>query len=71
MMDLEILKQQNKLIITEDNKIYVRPKGQFAYETYPLKELSNCILITPEEYVLLKAGYYRFNKELNKLEINI
>ena len=70
MMDLEILKKQNNLTISDDGLVYVKPRGEFTYITYPLKDLSGCIMITPEEYVLLKAGYYKFNKELTKLVIN-
>lgn len=69
-MDLEILKKQNNLTISDDGLVYVKPRGEFTYITYPLKDLSGCLMITPEEYVLLKAGYYKFNKELTKLVIN-
>lgn len=70
MMDLEILKKQNKLTISDDGLVYVKPRGEFNYITYPLKDLSGCIAITPEDYVLLKAGYYKFNEELTGLVVN-
>jgi hypothetical protein len=69
-MDINILKKQNRLIFNDDGKVYVKPITQTTYETYPLKSLTRCIVITPEEYVLLKANYYRFNKTLTELEIN-
>lgn len=69
-MDISILKKQNRLIFNDDGKIYVKPITQTTYETYPLKSLTGCIVITPDEYVLLKANYYRFNEDLTELEIN-
>lgn len=69
-MDIEILKQQNKLTINEDGLVYVKPIDQYNYITYPLEDLSGCLALTPQEYVLLKAGYYRINIDLTGLEIN-
>lgn len=69
-MDIEILKKQNNLTISDDGFIYVKPTDQYNYLTYPIEDLGGALALTPEEYVLLKAGYYRINKELIGLEIN-
>lgn len=69
-MDIEILKEQNRLTINDDGLIYIKPIDQYNYTTYPIEDLGGCLALTPEEYVLLKAGYYRINSELTKLEIN-
>lgn len=70
MIDIEILKQQNNLTISDDGFIYVKPTDQYNYITYPIEDLGGALALTPEEYVLLKAGYYRINKDLIGLEIN-
>ena len=69
-MDLEILKKQNNLTINDDGLIYVKPKDQYNYITFPLGDLEGCLSLTPDEFVLLKANYYRFNENLTGLEIN-
>ena len=38
--------------------------------TYPLEDLGGCLALTPNDYVLLKAGYYRITEDLLSLEIN-
>ena len=70
-MDLEILKKQNKLTINDDGLIYVKPIDMFNFITYPLKDFVGCIEVTPNDYVLLKANYYKFSEDLTKLEVNI
>lgn len=70
MIDLEILKKQNNLIISDNGLIFVKPIDQYNYITYPIEDLGGCLALTPNEYVLLKAGYYRINKKLIGLEIN-
>ena len=69
-MDLEILKKQNRLTINDDGLVYIRPINVNNFITYPLDDFKGCLAITPEDYVLLKAGYYRFNIDLTELEIN-
>ena len=69
-MDIEILKKQNNLTINDDGLIYVKPTDQYNYTTYPLEDLGGCLALTPNDYVLLKAGYYRFTEDLTGLEIN-
>ena len=69
-MDIEILKTQNKLTISDDGLIYIKPTGPYNYVTYPIEDLSGALALTPEEYVLLKANYYRINNDLTGLEIN-
>lgn len=69
-MDLEILKKQNRLTINDDGLVYVKPINQNNFITYPLKDFVGCLAITPEDYILLKAHYYRFSKDLTMLEIN-
>lgn len=69
-MDIEILKKQNNLTISDDGLIYIRPTGQYTYDTFPLEDLGGCLSLTPSDYVLLKAGYYRITKDLLGLEIN-
>lgn len=69
-MDIEILKKQNNLTISDDGLIYVKPIDQYNYITYPLEDLGGCLALTPNDYVLLKAGYYRIAEDLTALEIN-
>lgn len=69
MIDFEIIKKQNKLT-TFNEYIYVKPIDEYNYVTYPLIELKGCLTITLEEYLGLRANYYRFNEELTGLEIN-
>lgn len=69
-MNIEILKKQNKLTVSDDGLIYVLPTDQYNYSTYPLEDLGGCLALTPSDYVLLKAGYYRFTEDLLGLEIN-
>ena len=70
-MDIEILKMQNNLTINDDGLIYVKPISEYEYTTFPLEELDGCLALTMEEYLGLKINYYKFNKDLNKLEINV
>lgn len=69
-MDIEILKKQNKLTINDDGLIYIKPLDQYNYTTYPLEDLGGCLALTPDDYVLLKAGYYRITEDLLSLEVN-
>ena len=69
-MDLEVLKKQNKLTVTDNKNIYVKPIDVHNFKTFPLKSLDGCLEVTPEQYLLLRANYYRFNKTLTELEIN-
>ena len=69
-MDIEILKRQNKLTINDDGFIYIKPVDQYNYDTFPLEDLAGCLALTPQDYVLLKAGYYRITENLTGLEIN-
>ena len=69
-MDIEILKKQNNLTVSDDGFIYVKPTDQYNYTTFPLEDFEGCIAITPQDYVLLKAGYYRITEDLIVLEIN-
>lgn len=68
-MDIEILKKQNKLTISDDGFVYIRPTSKYTYDTFPLENLEGCITLTPNDYVLLKAGYYRLNDELTGLVV--
>lgn len=70
MMDIEILKKQNNLTISDDGFIYIKPLEDGGYLTYPLEDLGGCLALTPNDYVLLKAGYYRIKEDLTGLEIN-
>lgn len=70
MIDLEILQKQNNLTISDNGLIFVKPYDQYSYTTFPLEDLEGCLTLTPNDYVLLKAGYYRINKDLTGLEIN-
>ena len=69
-MDIEILKKQNNLTVSDDGLIYVKPINQYNYITYPLEDLGGCLALTPNDYVLLKAGYYKITEDLLSLEIN-
>lgn len=69
-MDLEILKKQNNLTVSDDGLIYIKPTSPYNYITYPLMDLEGCLALTPEEYVLLRARYYKINNDLTGLEIN-
>lgn len=69
-MDIEILKKQNRLTINDDGLIYVKPIDQYNYKTFPIEDLGGCLALTPDDYVLLKAGYYRITKDLLGLETN-
>lgn len=69
-MDIEILKKQNNLTINDDGLIYIKPTDQYNYVTFPIEDLGGCLALTPNDYVLLKAGYYRFTEDLLGLEIN-
>lgn len=70
MIDIEILKKQNSLVIDDNGYIMVKPTGIYTYETYPLLDLSGCLRLTMDEYLGLRANYYRFNATLTALEIN-
>ena len=70
MIDIEILKNQNNLTISDEGLIFVKPFDQYNYVTYPIEDLGGCLALTPNDYVLLKAGYYRITKDLLGLEIN-
>ena len=69
-MDIEILKKQNNLTISDDGLIYVKPKDQYNYDTFHLEDLGGCLALNPSDYVLLKAGFYRITEDLTGLEIN-
>ena len=69
MIDFETIKKQNNLV-TEGDKIIVKPIGRYDFDTYPLNDLAGAIFITLEEYLGLKANYYRFNETLTGLELN-
>ncbi len=70
MIDIEILKKQNNLVIDDNGMIMVKPINQNDFETFPLQDLAGCLRLTMEEYLGLRAGYYRFNENLNGIEIN-
>lgn len=70
-MDIELLKKQNNLTINDDGLIYIKPIDQYNYVTFPLEDLGGCLELTPNDYVLLKAGYYRIKEDMTGLEINI
>lgn len=69
-MDIETLKKQNNLTVSDNGFIYVKPVDKYNYYTFPIYDLGGCLALTPQEYVLLKAGYYRITKDLTGLEIN-
>ena len=69
-MNIEILKKQNNLTINDDGLVYIKPTGKYTYDTFPLEDFEGCLALTPQDYVLLKAGYYRIAKDLLGLEIN-
>ena len=66
MIDFEILKQQNNLV-TDGDRIYVKPINNYNYETYPLKDLGGALALTLDEYLGLRANYYMFNDTLTGL----
>ena len=70
MIEIEILKKQNNLVIDDDGLILVKPTDTHNYITYPLITLDGCLRLTMDEYLGLKANYYRFNENLTELEIN-
>ena len=70
MIDIEILKKQNNLVIDDDGLILVKPIDVYNYTTFPLNDLSGCLRLTMDEYLGLRANYYRFNEKLNGIEIN-
>lgn len=69
MIDIEILKKQNSLTTNEEGLIYVKPLGEGNWQTYPLENFDGCLLLTPDDYVLLKANYYQIKDDLSGLEI--
>lgn len=69
MIDFEIIKKQNNLI-TNNGLIYVKPIDEYQFITFPIEDLSGALAITLEQYLGLRANYYKFNKDLNGLEIN-
>lgn len=69
-IDETVLKEQNNLIVGDNGEIYVKPT-ESGWITYPIEDLSNSIALTPEEYVLLKAGYFKINKDKNGVELNV
>ena len=71
MIDIDILKEQNKLTISDNGLIYVKPIDKYNYITYPIEDLGGCLALTPEEYVLLKSGYYKIKEDMTGLEINL
>lgn len=70
MIDKDILKKQNNLLIDDNGLILVKPTGLYSYITFPLNDLNGCLRLTMEEYLGLRANYYRFNENLTELEIN-
>lgn len=68
-VDIEILKQQNKLV-TNNGKIYVKPIDQYNFVAFPIEDLKGSLALSVEEYLGLRAMYYRFNENLDGLEIN-
>lgn len=68
-IDIEILKQQNKLT-THNGKIYVKPIDKYDFVTFPIENLKGSLALSVEEYLGLRAMYYRFNDSLDGLEIN-
>lgn len=70
MIDLETLKKQDKLTISDTGLIFVLPLGPNHYVTYPIKDLAGCLMLTKDQYVGLKNNYYRIKSDLTGLEIN-
>ena len=48
MIDIEILKKQNNLVIDDDGLIMVKPTDTYNFETFPLQDLSGCLRLTME-----------------------
>lgn len=69
MIDINILKKQNNLTVTDDNNIYVKPTSEYNYVTYPLETLEGCLALTLDEYLGLRANYYKFDETLTKLVV--
>lgn len=70
MIDLETIKKQNNLITNEEGKIIVKPLDRHNFVTFPIENLLGALLLTLEEYLGLRANYYRFNETLTGLELN-
>lgn len=68
MIDFETIKKQNKLT-TYNEYIYVKPIDEYNYITYPLTKLEGCLAITLEQYLGLRANYYKFNEKLTELVV--
>ena len=68
MIKLEILTKQNNLLV-RDNLIFVQPIDEYCYITYPINDLTKCLRITLEQYLGLRANYYKFNEKLNELVV--
>lgn len=68
MIDFETIKKQNKLT-TYNEYIYVKPVDEYNYVTYPLNELEGCLALTLDEYLGLRANYYKFNEKLTELVV--
>ena len=49
MIDFETIKKQNNLI-TDSDKIVVKPIDKYNYVTYPIDDLNGALLLTLEEY---------------------
>lgn len=70
MIDIRILQEQNNLTINDDGYIYVKPQDEFNFITFPLEDLEGCLALSLDEYLGLRAGYYKFNEDLTELVIN-
>ena len=68
MIDINILAKQNNLLIY-DGFILVQPKNETDYITFPIDDISKCIRLTLEQYLGLRANYYKFNEKLTELVV--
>jgi hypothetical protein len=68
MIDLEQLAKLNRLYV-KDNLIFVQPIDEYNYITYPINDLTKCLRVTLEQYLGLRANYYKFNEKLTQLVV--
>lgn len=70
-IDFLTLAQQNRLTYNDEHThYYVHPTDKHNYTTFPLDDLEGTVLLTMEEYLGLRAGYYQFTDDLNGIELS-
>lgn len=64
-MNFEEIKELYELTTNEDGYVYLLITGDNSFATYPLKDLSECVLISQEDCTKL------FNGEISLSEVEI